>query len=201
MNIVWDIGNVLIRWQPEQAVAHLFPDPTEARAWLDAVDFFDWNYQQDGGRTLVEGLAAMEAAHPGQSAPLESYLDHFAKTIRVPITENWDLMDRLTADGHRQFAITNFSAQTWPIALTLHPRLATAFEDVVVSGIERVLKPGPEIFRLLLDRNGLNAADCLFIDDSPANVDGARQVGMAAVHFTDPQALARELAGLGLRQG
>lgn len=198
MNIVWDIGNVLLRWRPEQAVSHVFPDPDEARAWFEQVGFFDWNYAQDGGRTLAQGLAAMEAAHPGQSAPLIAYLDHFPDTIREPIAGCWALLDRLAVGGHRQFAITNFGAQTWPLALDAHPRLAAAFEDVVVSGIERLLKPDPEIYRLLLARNGLNAPDCLFIDDSQANVEGARRVGMAALHFNDADTLQRDMIAIGL---
>lgn len=198
MNLVFDVGNVLIRWRPEQAVAHHFPDPAQALAYLDSVGFYDWNTRQDGGRGFAEGFAALEAAHPGRAAPLADYPARFGDTIREPIAGSWALIDRLAARGHRLFAITNFAAYTWPVALTLHPRLGTAFADTVVSGIEGLLKPEAAIYRLLLERNALDPATCLFIDDSAANVAGARAVGMAAHHFTTPGGLEADLRRHGL---
>lgn len=198
MNIVFDIGNVLIRWYPERAVAHAYPDPDAARSYLDEVGFFDWNYLQDGGRPFALGLEALEAAHPGRSAPLADYPARFALTINEPIAGSWALLDELRVRGHRLFAITNFAVETWPEALRLHPRLAEVFEDIVVSGHERLLKPAPEIYCLLLSRNGLRAPDCLFIDDSLPNVEGARAVGMAVHHFTGPAGLEAALRQRGL---
>ncbi|MFN4101230.1 MAG: HAD family hydrolase, partial [Pararhodobacter sp.] len=198
MNIVFDVGNVLIRWYPERAVAHHFPDPSEGLAYLERVGFAEWNLANDGGRRMEEAVQALEAAHPGQSAPLGEYVAHFAETIREPIEGTWVLLDQLKAAGHRLFAITNFGAETWPVALMVHPGLATTFEDVVVSGDEKLLKPAPEIFRLLCDRNGLEPADCFFIDDSAKNVTGAQAVGMAAHHFTTPENLEADLRARGL---
>jgi 2-haloacid dehalogenase len=198
MNLVFDVGNVLIRWAPERAVAHVFPDPAEGLAWLHSVGFFAWNVLQDGGRGFAEGLAVLEAAHPGSAAVLGAYPERFGLTIEEAIEGTWLLVDRLRARGHRLLAITNFAAYTWPVALQLHPRLASAFEDVVVSGHESLLKPEPAIYRLLLARNGLSAGECLFIDDSAANVAGARAVGMAAHHFTTPAALEQDLLARGL---
>ena len=194
MHVVFDVGNVLIRWAPERAVAHVFPDAVEALGWLQSVGFFEWNLVQDGGRGFAEGLAVLEAAHPGASGPLGSYQARFAQTILQPIEGSWALMERLRAGGHRIFGITNFAAYTWPIALDVHPRLATAFEDVVVSGREHLLKPDPAIYHRLCRRNGLRPEDCLFIDDSLPNVLGARAVGMQAHLFTTPEALAADLA-------
>ncbi|MEZ5751368.1 MAG: HAD family phosphatase [Paracoccaceae bacterium] len=201
MNVIFDVGNVLIRWAPERAVAHVFPDPAEAMAYLHRVGFFDWNYQQDGGRSWEDGLATLEAAHPGQAVPLAAYRERFALTIDAPIDGSWALAERLVEAGHRLFAITNFAAYLWPVAVDLHPRLASIFDDVVVSGEVKMLKPGPGIFDCLLRRNALNPAQCLFIDDSPANVEGARAVGMMAHHFTTPEGLADALVSLGLLQG
>ncbi len=198
MNIVFDIGDVLIAWKPERAFAAHFPSEPEARAWLESIDFYNWNYAFDGGRSFLEGLAAAEAAHPGRTAPLAAYLAGFPETIRQPIAGTWALLDRLQARGRPLYAITNFAAETWPLALNVHPRLGTVFRDVVVSGREGMLKPEARIYQLLLTRNGLSAADCLFIDDNPANVDGARAVGMAAHHFTSPRALEAELLDRGL---
>lgn len=198
MNLVFDVGNVLIRWAPERAVAHVFPDPAEGLAWMQSVGFFAWNVVQDGGRGFAEGLAVIEAEHPGAASVLAAYPQRFGLTIEEAIEGTWALVERLRARGHRLLAITNFAAYTWPVALDLHPRLASSFEDVVVSGHEKLLKPGAAIYELLCARNGLRAGDCLFIDDSAANVEGARAVGMAAHHFTTPEALEQDLAARGL---
>jgi 2-haloacid dehalogenase len=198
MNIVFDIGNVLVAWEPERAFARHYADAAEARAYLDSIDFFGWNYEFDRGRSFLEGLAAAEAAHPGRTGPLAGYLSGFPDTIRTPIAGTWDLLDRLQAQGRPLYAITNFAAETWPQALSLHPRLGTVFRDVVVSSHVRLLKPQAEIYRLLLARNALVAEACLFIDDNADNVEGARAVGMEAHHFTTVEALADELARRGL---
>jgi len=193
MNIIFDIGNVLIRWAPDRAVAHVFPDPADGLAYLQSVGFFDWNLIQDGGRSFADGIQALEAAHPGQTAPLADYPDRFADTIQEAIPGSWALADQLATRGHRLFALTNFARETWPAAVELYPALTTRFEDVVISGFEHMHKPNPEIYTLLLARNALAAADCLFIDDSPVNVAGAQAVGMDAVLFTDPQRLETDL--------
>ena len=198
MNIVFDIGNVLIRWHPERAIAGHFPDPAEAAAYFKRVGFAEWNLANDGGRSFAEGYADLLAGHPDEAEPLAGYLSRFAETIREPVEGTWALVDRLQTGGHPLYAITNFAAETWPVALALHPRLGQVFRDIVVSGQVRLLKPGPEIYRLLLTRNGLDAGDCLFIDDSPANVEGARAVGMEAHRFTTPEALHADLAARGL---
>lgn len=198
MNVVFDIGNVLIRWRPERAVAEYFPDPAEARAYFDRVGFAAWNLANDAGRSFAEGLAALEAAHPGEAAPLAAYRARFALTIEEPIAGTWALVDRLLARQVPLYAITNFAAETWPEALRLHPRLGGVFRDTIVSGQVRLIKPGPAIYQLLLARADLDPARCLFIDDSPANVDGARAVGMQAHHFTGPEALEADLVARGL---
>lgn len=198
MNIVFDIGNVLIAWKPERAFASHFPDDAAARVWMEAIGFDDWNYEFDRGRGFLEGLAAAEAAHPGRAGPLSAYLSGFPDTIRSPIAGTWDILDRLQAQNRPLYSITNFSAETWPMALQVHPRLGTVFRDVVVSGRERLVKPQPEIYELLLHRNALVAEECLFIDDRPANVEAARRIGMAGHHFTTPEVLEDDLLRRGL---
>lgn len=198
MNIVFDIGNVLIRWNLLAGFDDLHADEGALRGWLNRIGFDDWNLAQDAGRPFAEGVAAARAAHGDAAAPLAGYLDRFARTIAQPIEGTWDLMAQLRGAGHPIYAITNWATETWQIALDEHPRLRDAFLDVVVSGHEKRVKPDPAIFRTLLDRNGLAAADCLFIDDSAKNVAGARAVGMDAVLFTDPATLRRDLTARAL---
>ncbi|MGA1635685.1 MAG: HAD family hydrolase [Gemmobacter sp.] len=198
MRVVFDVGNVLIAWAPHLAFAHRYPDRAEAEAWMARVGFHAWNYAQDGGRTLAEGLAVARAEHGALADPLADYVARFDETIRTPIAGSWALIEALRARGAPVYAITNFGAETWPAALARYPAFGTHFADIVVSGHERILKPDPAIYRLLLDRNGLAAGDCLFVDDVAANVEGARAVGMAAHHFTGPEALAAELTARGI---
>lgn len=193
MNIVFDIGNVLIRWNLHAAFAGHFASAAETDAYLAEVGFSDWNRQQDGGRTWAEAVDDLRARHGERAHPAALYPERHRLTIAEPIEGTWDLAQRLAENGHALYAITNWSAESWRDALETHPRLADRFRDIVVSGREKMLKPDPAIYRLLIDRNGLAAADCLFIDDSAANVEGARAVGMDAVLFTDPAALERDL--------
>lgn len=193
--VVFDLGNVLIRWRPERAIAHRIPDPAAARAWLEASGFYAWNLENDRGRPLARALAALPSA---AAEVLGDYGLRFAETIREPVPGTWEIAEALAARGLALHAITNWSAETFPVARVLYPRLETLFGVIVVSGIEGVVKPDPEIYRRLLDRTGLAAADCLFIDDSAANVAGARAVGMRAHRFDGAEGLARALAEAGL---
>ncbi|WP_374637965.1 HAD-IA family hydrolase, partial [Paracoccus sp. (in: a-proteobacteria)] len=161
-------------------------------------DFNSWNRFQDGGRSFQDGLAVARAGHGDEIRHLEGYLDAFPLTIDTPVPGTWEIAEALLARGVPLYAITNWSADTWPHALARYPRLEEIFSDIVVSGQVKQLKPAAPIYRLLMDRNGLAAGDCIFIDDSMANVEGARAVGMDAIHFTGAEALSRELAARGL---
>ncbi len=194
--IVFDIGNVLVRWDPHQAFLADFGDRATVDQFFARTDFYARNLRADGGERFAD-LAA-ELADPSDAALLAAYVETYALTIPDPIEGTWALLDRLRAKGHAVHAITNWSAETWPIGVATHPRLGTAFGVTIVSGQERMLKPEARIFALLCDRAGLAPTDCLFIDDSEKNVLGARAAGMDAVHFTDPAALEAALAERGL---
>lgn len=192
-HVVFDLGQVLISWHPEAAFAGRFADDDAIRDWMAWIGFHDWNRQQDAGRSLAEGLAEIRAAHGAVAGPIDQYADRFGETIRDAVPGSWQIAEALKARGHRLFAITNWSADNWPAARAAYPRLDGLFEDIVVSGIERLLKPDPAIYLTLTSRNGIAAEDCIFIDDSPANVAGAVAVGMDAILFTDAPALAAAL--------
>lgn len=191
MNIVFDIGNVLIRWDARLA----FPD-VQAEAFLARIDFPALNLRGDGGETFAD--LAQEIADEDDRALFLTYLAQYARTIADPIEGTWTLMERLRARGHAIHAITNWSAETWPTGVATHPRLGTHFATTIVSGQEGVVKPAPAIFAALCDRAGVRPETCVFIDDSAANVDGARAFGMDAIHFTTPDALEAALIDRGL---
>ncbi len=195
MNIVFDIGNVLIAWDPHAAFRHAFDSDAEIDAFLMDADFYAWNLEQDRGRTRQEAVAAVPEAH---AALMDGYFDRFHLTIQDKICETWSLMERLRGKGYGIYGLTNFAADTWPVALEVHPQLGEAFEDVVVSGHEGMIKPERAIYDLLCRRNKLSPSDCLFIDDSAANTQGARAAGWQAHHFTSPDGLRRDLNARGL---
>lgn len=194
--IVFDIGNVLVRWDAHQAFLPALKDRAAVDAFLARIDFPARNLRADGGETFAD-LAA-EIPDPDDRALFLSYLTGHAASITEPIEGTWAILDRLRARGLAIHAITNWSAETWPIGLATHPRLAQAFGVTVVSGLEGFIKPDPRIFAALCDRAGVTPAECLFIDDSPKNVAGAQAAGMQAHHFTTPEALEAELTTRGL---
>ncbi|WP_245155677.1 HAD family hydrolase [Paracoccus ravus] len=192
-SVIFDLGAVLIDWDPALAFADVFTTREAAEDWLREIDFLTWNRHQDGGRSFSEGLAAARAEHGDKARHLEGYLHAFPVTIEKPVPGSWEILEDLRARDVPLYALTNWAAETWPHALTVWPRLTEVFRDVVVSGEVGMLKPSPEIYRHLLERNSLDPAQCLFIDDSPANVEGARFVGLDAIRFTNAENLRRDL--------
>lgn len=197
---VFDVGNVLIEWDPRHLYRRIFPDPARMEWFLAEVCTNDWNVEQDRGRTFADAVAHLTAKHPDLADEIRAYDERWPEMVPGAIADSVALLERLRAGGTRTFAITNFSAEKFPLARRRFSFL-NGFEGVIVSGEERLLKPEPAIYRTLLDRHGLAAADCLFIDDSPKNVEGARAVGMHAHHFTDPASLAAELKRTGFPIG
>ncbi|OJY32325.1 MAG: hypothetical protein BGP11_02860 [Rhodobacterales bacterium 65-51] len=194
--IVFDIGNVLIRWEPHPAFLPDLGSRDAVEDFLTRTDFMARNLRADGGESFA-ALAA-EIADPADRALFATYVDRYAATVPEAIEGTWALMDRLHARGLAIHAITNWSAETWPAGIAAHPRLGYAFDVTVVSGQEGILKPEARIYARLCDRAGLEPGDCLFIDDSLKNVEGARAFGMQAEHFTTPEALEAALTARGL---
>ena len=197
-NIVFDIGNVLIAWDEHAAFREDFPDDATIDQFFAEVGFYEWNMEQDRGRSRKDAVAEISAKWPQYTQLLDQFFDRFPQTIQTKIAGSWEILNALKASGFRVFGLTNWGAETWPMAQRVHPELLDAFEDVVVSGDEKLIKPDPRIYETLTRRNDLRAEDCLFFDDSPKNVEGARSVGWQAIHFTGPEALKRELEAMNL---
>lgn len=197
MNVVFDIGNVLIHWEPRALYRKIFQNEEEVSWFLENVCTHDWNLEQDRGRSFEEGVAEVTARFPQHAEAIAAYHARWTETVLGPIEGSVQILDELSARGTPLYAITNFNQDKFRETRQRFLFLS-AFRDIVVSGDERVIKPDPAIYRLLLDRNGLEAASCLFIDDSEKNVRGAEAVGMKGHHFTSPEALRADLAGMGL---
>lgn len=195
-NVVFDVGNVLLRWDPRNLYRRIFDDEARMEWFLANVCTHDWNAEQDRGRDWDEAVALLVKDHPAHEPAIRAFHDRWDETVSGVFEDNVAVLGRLREAGVPNYCITNFSAPKFALAQQRYPFLA-GFDGIVVSGEERLLKPDPAIYRLLLDRYGLAAADCIFIDDSGANVEAARRVGMHAIHCVETTELAAELRRYG----
>jgi 2-haloacid dehalogenase len=190
--LVFDIGNVLIDWDPRHLYRRIFDDPDEMEQFLAGVCTPAWNIEQDRGRPFAVGEDELIARFPHYALPIRAYFARWIEMVPGAIAGSAALLERARRAGIPDYAITNFSRETFPLAQARYPFL-TGFKGIVVSGEEGLIKPDPAIFTLFLERYGLAAEACLFIDDSAANVASARAIGMAAIHFSDPDQLEKGL--------
>jgi 2-haloacid dehalogenase len=198
--VVFDLGGVLIRWDPRHLYRRLMP-PDEVDAFLDEVGFAAWNHRQDAGGAWAEAVEAHGRRFPHRRELLAAYPARFPETLAGPIEGSVEILRELHRRGRtRLLALTNWSAELFPYAESAFEFLQL-FEGILVSGVERVAKPDQAVFRLLLERYGLDPAATVFIDDSPANVEAAAGAGLQARVFTDPETLRRDLSRLGLLAG
>lgn len=196
-NVVFDIGNVLIRWDPTLLYSRLLPEPKVRDWFLAEVCSPAWNLEQDRGRSFAEAIAEAIGRHPAWEKEIRAWDECWHEMVPGAIDGTVAILERLRAKGVPVWAITNFSTEKFAEALDRFPFLA-GFRDTVVSGAVRLVKPDPAIYRVFIERNGLDPADCLFVDDSPDNVFGARSIGMHAVPFTSPDRFAADLAAHGI---
>ena len=196
--VVFDLGGVLIDWDPRHLYRKLFPgDAAGMERFLSEVCTGAWNLQQDAGRPWAEATAALKAEYPAQAALIDAFHRRWPEMIAGPIAGTVDILADLKAAGTPLYALTNWSAETYPVALERFPFMEW-FRGVVVSGQEKLIKPDPRIYRLLVERHGLRPEDIVYIDDNVRNAAAATALGMHGIHFTGPPALRQELVSLGL---
>ncbi|KUL95274.1 2-haloalkanoic acid dehalogenase [Bosea sp. WAO] len=194
--VVFDVGNVLLRWDPFHLYRDLIPDDARRDWFLANVCTAAWNIEQDRGRSWTDAVAILIAAHPEWEREIRAFDERWHETVPGVIDDSVAVLEELKERGEKVYAITNFSREKWAECLVRFPFLRS-FDGAIVSAHERLLKPDPAIYRVLTERYELDAGDCIFIDDSEKNVLGARSVGMRAVHFREPIDLRGELRALG----
>lgn len=197
MNVVFDLGNVLLRWDPRFLYRRIFADAARMEWFLANICDTDWVLAQDRRRSFKEGVALSKAQHPDFADELEMFDAHWQATLPGVIDGTVAILHELEQNAVPLYAITNFNGEKFAETRERFPFL-NKFRDVVVSGNENLLKPEPEIYELLLQRNGLKAEHCIFIDDNANNVRGAEAVGMAGHHFESPEGLRAVLSRLKL---
>ncbi|MGH8159024.1 MAG: HAD family hydrolase [Rhodanobacter sp.] len=195
--VIFDIGGVLIDWNPRYLYRQLFDDEQVMEQFLAEVCNSPWNEQQDAGRPWDEAIRLCSAEFPQHAALIAAYRTRWDEMLRRPLHDSVAILDELRARGVRLYALTNWSQETFPLAFERYACLH-AFEGIVVSGQERMIKPDPAIFHLLLSRYGVDPERAVYIDDAPRNVDAAAKLGMHALHFRDAAVLRAELVALGL---
>ncbi len=199
--VIFDFGGVLIDWNPRHLYSKLFAgDEAAMEDFLATVCNSAWNIQQDGGRTIAEATRELTLAYPHHAGLIAAFYGRFDEMMPGPIEGTVAILAELRERGVPLYGLTNFSAETYPIALARFPFIGW-FHGVIVSGEHRIVKPDPAIYRLLIDRFGISPLSAVFIDDNKLNAEGAEAVGIKGIHFTGPDELRAELVGLGLLPG
>ena len=195
--VVFDVGNVLYRWDRRLPYVAHFADPAELDHFLATVIPLEWHAQHDAGRPAAEMVAERSALFPQHAPLIADWFARFNESIPGPVPGSIELVDRLLERGVPLHAITNFGADTWAGFRPTAP-VFDRFRDIVVSGVEKLAKPDPAIYALAERRFGHRPEAMLFVDDSLPNVEAARARGWHAHHFVDAAGLEAELQGRGL---
>jgi 2-haloacid dehalogenase len=196
--VVFDLGGVLIAWDPRHLYRKLFAgDETAMEHFLANVCTHEWNRCQDAGRSFAEGARLLKAEHPEKAELIDAYFSRFDEMMPGPITGSVEILAELRDRGTPLYGLTNFSAETYPPAFERFEFLRW-FDGILVSGEVGLIKPDPRIFELLIERFAIDPRRAVYIDDVETNVIAARPLGIHGIHFTTPAALRAELAELGL---
>ena len=194
--ILWDFGNVIVRWDPRTLYSKIFPDPAERDRFLAEVCTMAWHAPTDCGVSFTDNCAQLIAKHPEHEAAIWAWRDRWGEMFSGGIAETEAAIAALHAKGVPQFGLSNISHESLDMTLALSPAFAR-LDGIIASGVEGVMKPDAAIFKLACDRYGFAPADFLFIDDSARNIEAAQALGFDVHHFTDPAALRPALEARG----
>ena len=194
-NIVFDLGGVLIDWNPRYVYRQIFTDETAMEHFLATVCNSSWDAYQDEGRSLAEGVKILSQRHPEHAHLIKIYHERWHEMLKGEISATVAILHQLKRLNFKLYSITNWSHETFPYARKTCPCLQH-FLDIVISGEEKVIKPNKKIFEILLIRNNLKATESVFIDDNFNNITAARELGFAGIHFLNPEQLSVELTNI-----
>ena len=195
--VVFDIGGVLLDWNPRYLYRQLFEDEEEMERFLTEICTLEWHEAHDRGKPFDVSCAELAAQHPEYAEQIRAWGQRSEEMVAGPLEGTVEILRRLKADGLLCYALTNMETETFPLRVERFPFMSW-FDGVVVSAFEGVIKPDPEIFRRLIERFNLKREATLFVDDSQRNVDAARQFGIQAVLFRSPREFEQLLSELGL---
>jgi len=195
--VVFDLGGVLIDWNPRHLYRQLFDDEAAMERFLASVCTNEWHADHDRGVSTAESCELLAAEHPEHAELIRAWAERSEDMVAGAIDETVEILAELKRTGVRLFVLSNMEPETFPLRLDRFEFLHW-FDDYVISGYEGLIKPDPAIFRRLLRRFDLQPARTLFIDDNEANVDAACAIGIKAVLFDNPEQLREHLVNAGL---
>ncbi|HEX2561074.1 HAD family phosphatase [Phenylobacterium sp.] len=195
--VLWDIGNVIVRWDPRTLYSKIFPDPAERDRFLAEICTMAWHEAHDLGVRFEDNRAELIARFPDHEAAICAWGERWWEMFSGPIAETEAAIEALHARGVPQHGLSNISQHTLEGTFAMSPAFGR-LQGVVISGAEGLIKPDPAIFRLACERFGHAPQDVLFIDDGPRNIEAARTLGFDVHHFTDPAQLRPALEARGL---
>ena len=195
-NIIFDFGGVVMDWDPRYFFKDHFNDDEKMEHFLKNID--EWNAEQDRGRTLAEGTEIQVAKHPEWEKEIRAYYDNWTTMLKSDIPHNVEVLRKLEHSKYDLFGLTNWSAETFPYALENYDFFKIFKEKIVVSGTEKLIKPDPAIWEVLLNRYQIKAEESVFIDDNAKNIEVAKSLGFICVHIQEDTDLKKELKDLGV---
>ncbi len=195
--IIFDFGGVLIDWNPRHVYSKFFYTEAETEWFLENICTSEWNLSIDKGKPFATAVKELCTAYPEWSKEIEAFHFRWEDMLGGEISASVAILKELQSAGYKIYGLTNWSAETFPIAFERYKFLQT-LDGIVVSGEEKMVKPDPAIFELLLNRYNLTAGNCLFIDDNLHNIKAAGKLGFDTIYFTGPEQLGHELRQSGV---
>ncbi len=196
--IIFDLGGVLIDWNPKYLFEKIFDSKEEMEHFLNEICTPDWNEEQDAGRSIEEATNLLVQQHPEHANNIRAFYGRWPEMLGGVLEGTVTIFNKLKQKGiYKILALTNWSAETYPIAQQQFEFL-NRFDGVVVSGTEKLRKPYTQFYQILLDRYQVQPNEALFIDDNLRNIKAAQAMGIDSIHFTTPEALVNELAMRGI---
>jgi 2-haloacid dehalogenase len=190
--VIFDLGGVLIDWNPKYLYNQIFDREAEMNHFFENICTSDWNEEQDAGRSLREGTEYLVKKFPEHEENIRAFYGRWVEMLKGPIQETVDIFKEIKERGLRTYALTNWSDETFSIALEKFDFL-NWFDGIVVSGREKTRKPFPEIYKILFDRFDVNPANAVFIDDNLRNIKAAEELNLNVIHFQSASQLRKEL--------
>ncbi|MCI7461516.1 MAG: HAD family phosphatase [Bacteroides sp.] len=181
-NIIFDFGGVLLDWNPRYLYKSYFNNDEEMEHFLADICNGEWNIRQDAGRPFAEAVKELQAKFPEYAEAIQMYDDDWEKMLKCELPESIDLLKELKFMGYGIYGLTNWSAEKIGYAFANYS-FFSLFDGIVVSGVEKVVKPDRKIYEILLERYSLKPGECVFIDDNQDNVDMAKVLGINAIRF------------------
>lgn len=197
-NIIFDFGGVLMDWNPRYFFKDYFKDDEKMEYFLENIAQDEWNIEQDRGRSLSEGTEIQVKKFPEWEKEIRAFYDNWTVMLKSDIPQNVDVLRQLKNTDYQLFGLTNWSEETFPYALENYDFFQIFDGKIVVSGTEKLIKPDPKIWYVLLERYNIQAEESVFIDDNLKNIEMAQSLGFKTIHVYPETDLKQELAHLGV---